>query len=121
MELLLTETLLPHKARNWEKIMILLEWTKLISQAAEVRLCAEKLKEELNYLPSQPFLENFVEYVLGTSSNEVKETKSKGPMNDATVQDITTVNTSALNLCFSYQSGDTVTSVCNNLKKSRHK
>ena len=87
----------------------------MISQAAEVRLCAEKLKEELNYLPSQPFLENFVEHVLGTSSNEVKETESKGPMNDATV------DTSALNLCFSYQSGDTVTSVCNNLKKSRHK
>ena len=36
------ETLLPHKARNWEKIMILLEWTKLISQAAEVRLSAER-------------------------------------------------------------------------------
>lgn len=98
----------------------LLEWTKLISQAAEVRLCAEKLKEELqalNYLPSQPSLENFVEHVLDTSSNEVKETESKGPMNDTTVHDITTVDTSALNLCFSYQPGDTVTSVCNNLKR----
>lgn len=97
----------------------LLEWTKSISQAAEVRLCAENLKEELqglNYLPSQPSLENFVEHVLGTSSNEAKESTSKGHVHDATVQDITTVDTSALNLCFSYQPGDTVTSVCNNIK-----
>ena len=96
-----------------------LEWTKLISQAAEVRLCAENLKEELqglNYLPSQPSLENFVEHVLGISSKEAKETESKGPMHDATVHDITTVDTSALNLCLSYHPGDTVTSVCNNLK-----
>lgn len=97
----------------------LLEWTKSISQAAEARLCAENLKEELqglNYLPSQPSLENFVEHILGTSSNEAKESTSKGHMHDATVQDITTVDTSVLNLCFSYQPGDTVTSVCNNIK-----
>ena len=84
-----------------------------------MRLCAENLKEELqglNYLPSQPSLENFVEHVLGTSSNEAKESTSKGHVHDATVQDITTVDTSALNLCFSYQPGDTVTSVCNNIK-----
>ena len=96
-----------------------MEWTKSISQAAEVRLCAENLKEELqglNYLPSQPSLENFVEHVLGTSCNEAKESTSKGHMNDATVQDITTVDTSALNLCFCYQPGDTETSVCNNIK-----
>jgi len=99
----------------------LLEWTKSISQAAEVRLCAENLKEELqalNYLPSQPSLENFVEHVLGTSSNEAREFESKCHVDDATVtgNDITTVDTSALNLCFSYRPGDTVTSVCNNLK-----
>ena len=97
----------------------LLEWSKLISQAAEVRLCAEYLKEELeglNYLPLQPSVDNLVEHVLGTSSNEAKETERKGPMNDAAVHDITTVDTSALNLCFSYQPGNTVTSVCNNLK-----
>ena len=116
MELLHTQILLPQKTKNWEKIMIL---SKLISQAAEVRLCAEYLKEELqglNYLPLQPSVDNFVEHVLGTSSNEAKETERKGPMNDATVHDITTVDTSALNLCFSYQPGKTVTSVCNNLK-----
>ena len=86
-----------------------------------MRLCAENLKEELqalNYLPSQPSLENFVEHVLSTSSNKANESKSKGHVNDATItsNDITTVDTSALNLCFSYQQGDTVTSVCNNLK-----
>ena len=107
MELLHNQILLPHKARNWEKNhdSQLLEWTKLISQAAEVRLWAENLKEELqglNYLPSQPSLENFVEHILGTSSNEAKETESEGPINDATVHDITRIDTSALNLCFSY-------------------
>ena len=84
-----------------------------------MRLCAENLKEELqglNYLPSQPPVENFVEHVLGTASNGAKGTEIKGPINDGTVHHITTVDTSALNLCFSYQPGDTVTSVCNNLK-----
>ena len=59
-----------------------------------------------------------MEHVLGTLSNEAKESESKGHVNDATItgNDITTVGTSALNLCFSYQPGDTVKSVCNNLK-----
>ena len=49
-------------------------------------------------------------------SSERKKLRDRGHMNDATVQDITTVDTSALNLCFSYQPGDTVTSVRNNIK-----
>lgn len=76
-----------------------------------MRLCAENLTEELqglNYLPSQASLQNVVEHVLGTCSNEAKESEYKGHMNDATVQDITTVDTS--------QPADTVTSVCNNIK-----
>lgn len=98
----------------------LLEWVKEVSCSADVRSCAQKLKEELeavNYLPVQPSISDLSKHVLSSESKASVSEEAQG-QKPITMQDISTVDLSEMNFCISTEPNDIVKSICDNIKEA---